>query len=189
MNYCPACGQKVEETSRFCSNCGQKLSNMEIAGGEDSRQSEKESNRTRTVEIERAEPTYYSDAAGIRITSTRVIIPGRTSSEGPSTYSMANITSVKTVKRGPSLGVVIVMAIIGACFIAAQYGFEMDNEILTVVGIVFIVVGLALAILLKPTYYLQIVSASGEIDALESKSKESIDRVVTAINEALIKRG
>jgi len=118
-----------------------------------------------------------------------VIIPGRTSSEGPSTYSMANITSVKTVKRGPNLGAAIVIAIIGGCFIWARYGFEMDNEILTIVGIVFIVIGLVLAILLKPTYYLQIVSASGEIDALESKNKDSIDHVVTAINEALIKRG
>jgi len=189
MNYCPACGQKAGEGTKFCSNCGQQLSDVETAQREENKNPDKEHSRSSTIEIERAEPTYYSDGEGVRITSTRLIIPGKTGDEGPSTYAMANITSVKTIKRGPNRGAGIFIAILGACFIAARVGFEMDTEVLTIIGIILVVLGLALAILLKPTYHLQIASASGETDALESKSKESIDHVVTAISEALIKRG
>jgi uncharacterized membrane protein YvbJ len=36
MNYCSACGQKVEEAMKFCSNCGQKLVDLgKEPGGEE----------------------------------------------------------------------------------------------------------------------------------------------------------
>jgi len=99
MNYCPTCGQKVEEAMKFCYNCGQALGKEP---GETGKKAKDKDLKPRTLVIERAEPTYYSDGSGVRITPTRLIIPGKTTNEGPSTYAMANITSVKTDRRDPN---------------------------------------------------------------------------------------
>jgi hypothetical protein len=188
MKYCPECGQKTEESMKFCSNCGHKLTEtvQELVG--EKKQAENKESRSSTLIIDRAEPTFYSDDKGVRITSTRLIIPGKTANEGPATYAMANITSVKTEKIDPNRQGGIITAIIGVILIVA--GIYLKTSILTVGGVVLLVIGLAWAILVKPTYHLKIASASGETDALPpEKDKEYIDRIVMAINEALIKRG
>ncbi|MFQ5927976.1 MAG: DUF6232 family protein [Terriglobia bacterium] len=41
----------------------------------------------------------------------------------------------------------------------------------------------------RPTHHLRIASASGESSALSSENKNRIDRVIQAINEAIIQRG
>jgi hypothetical protein len=56
-------------------------------------------------------------------------------------------------------------------------------------GIIVLLIGIIAAILPKTTYHLKISSASGEIDALDSMSEKYVSRIVTAFNEALIKRG
>lgn len=193
MNYCPICGQKLEESMKFCSNCGQKL----IDTGKDSVEKEKKADsresRSSTLIIERAEPVYYSDDKGIRITPTRLVMPGKTVKEGPSTYTMANITSVKTVKEEPNRWGGIILALIGIILIIVGTGIVKTDSDLTsyyiVGGAVILCIGIAWAGLVKPIYHIRIFSASGESDALKSKEKTYIARIVTAINEAIIKRG
>ena len=187
MNYCPACGQKLEESMKFCSNCGQKIIEPGTRPTIEVKPEEINEPRTGTVIIERAEPTYYSDDKGVRITATRLIMPGKTPQEGPTTYSMANITSVKTVKEEPNRLAGVFIAVLG--IIAIVVGIYSDYNEVTIGGVVALLIGLAAAILVKPVYHLKIASASGEMDALNRKEKDYIDRIVTAINEALIKRG
>lgn len=187
MNYCPTCGQKVDTSMKFCPNCGQKLAEPGMKQVEDITTEEDKKSRTSTEIIERAEPTYYSDGQGVRITSTRLIMPGKTPQEGPTTYSMANITSVKTVKEERNRWIGIFFMALGA--IAIIVGINWDYNSAIIGGAVVLIVGLAVAILVKPTYSLTITSASGEVEPLIRKKKEYIDRIVNAINEALIKRG
>jgi endogenous inhibitor of DNA gyrase (YacG/DUF329 family) len=187
MNYCPTCGHKVEETMKFCSNCGEKLVDNEKRI-EKEKQVESKETKSSTLIIERAEPTFYSDEKGVRITSTRLIIPGKKVNDGPSTYVMANITSVKTEKQEPNRLGGILVAVLGIIFIIV--GIALHTVSVSIIGAVILVLGLALAILVKPTYHLKIASASGETDALPpQKDKQYIDRIIMAINEALIKRG
>jgi len=188
MNYCPACGQKIEEAMKFCSNCGQKLVDVGKEPGEKEKQVESRDLRSSTLVIEGAEPTYYSDEKGVRITPTRLIIPGKTRNEGPSTYAMANITSVKTEKREPNRWGGIMTALIGLILIVVGASFNSAGVILF--GVVLLGAGIAWAVLLKPTYHLRVSSASGETEPLNPlKDKQYVGRVVTALNEALIKRG
>lgn len=51
--------------------------------------------------------------------------------------------------------------------------------------------GIVWAILVKPTYQIRVASALGEDVVLPkaTRDKKYVDRVVNAINEALIKRG
>jgi len=188
MNYCSACGQKVEEAMKFCSNCGQKLVDLGKEPGEEEKKAEGKDLKSSTLVIERAEPTYYSDEKGVRITPTRLITPGKSRNEGPSTYAMTNITSVKTEKRDPNRWGGIITAIIGLILIAIGSQLR-DGTALILFGVVLLGAGIAWTVLLKPTYHLRVSSASGETEPLSSKDKQYIDHVVTALNEALIKRG
>jgi len=69
---------------KFCPECGQRL----IAEEKEPRKEEPKDVRSPTITIERAEPIYYSDEKGVRISPTRLII-------GSKTYAMANITSIE----------------------------------------------------------------------------------------------
>lgn len=58
-----------------------------------------------------------------------------------------------------------------------------------IVGALMLVAGLVIAALSKPSYIVRLGSASGEADALISKDREYIQKIVNALNEAIIKRG
>jgi hypothetical protein len=149
------------------------------------------------------ETIYYQDES-IIITNARAVL-------GSKTYAMANITSV-------SMGVIpanrmpgIVLAAIGGlstlcCGCSAlaplsTLGYSNNGDssgiignavfagIGAIIGLLFVAGGIALAIMSKPTYVVKIGSASGEANALTSQNKSYIAGIVTAMNEAIIKRG
>ncbi len=176
MKYCPQCGKKLEENMKFCPECGQKL----VIEERELSQEKPKDVRTGTVTIEQADPTYYSDEKGVRITATRLIIESKT-------YAMANITSINT-KRVPAnrtLGIII--ASIGFVILAIGAGFSSQTG--TLVGVLVLIIGLIAVFTAKPTYHLKITSASGEETPLTSKDENYINQVAVAVNEALIKRG
>lgn len=185
MQYCSNCGSKTQEGMNFCPSCGQKLT----AGQKDTTQEKPKDTRSSTLIVDRAEPTYYSDNKGVRITPTRLIIPGKARNEGQSTYAMANITSIKTTKSYDYLWLGLVTIVIGVLLIAFNSQLLADS----IYGVIILSAGIALTLFLffKPNYHLNVSSASGEIDkdVLPKKDKQYVERVVTAINEALIKRG
>ncbi len=189
MSFCPACGQKNEETMKFCFKCGQKLVDVGGEPGEKEKQPDSRDTRSSTLVIERAEPTYYSDKTGVRITPTRFVAPGKTRNEGPSTYAMANITSIKTEKRDPNRLGGIIIALFGLVLIFVGSNSQ-DSGIVILLGVATILTGVAWAVLLKPTYFLKVSSASGETEPLApTKDRQYIESVASALNEALIKRG
>ena len=126
------------------------------------------------------EPSFYSDERGVRITPTRAIF-------GSTTFAMANITSVASktdsAKRTPG----IIIAVLGLIILAACTSFESTEGV--IVGAVVLGLGILIATIVKPTYYVKITSASGEAKPISSKDKQHIDSIVTALNEALIRRG
>lgn len=182
MKYCPQCGTKLEENMKFCPECGQRLT---MEKGEPS-QEKPEDVRTGTVTIERADPTYYSDEKGVRVTATRLIIPKTT---GSITYAMANITSISIKPVYPTLPLGIFLGVSGLGILS--YGIAMNYEewasTVPLVGVVLLIIGIILAV--RREYHLKVTSAAGEESPLTSKDRKYIDQVAVAINEALIKRG
>ena len=187
MPFCSSCGTKIQEDMKFCPECGRRF----VLEQKEATQEKPKDARSSTIVIERAEPTYYSDEKGVRITPTRLII-------GSSTYAMANISSIKTATGDPSRWAGIVMALFGLFFIGLGFvvmslggsvSVTVFAAIVFLMGIAVLGGGIAWAVLVKPTYHLRISSASGETDALMSKDKDYIAHVATALNEALIKRG
>jgi len=127
------------------------------------------------------EVTFYSDEGGVRVTNSRLII-------GPVTYAMLNVTSVSRAFTKPNrLGPILLLAIGGLVALANVSGhFEIG---LFMIGVVLAGLGALVWKLQKTKYHLRIASASGEANAITSVNADHIDKIVQAVNEAMIKRG
>jgi hypothetical protein len=128
-----------------------------------------------------SENTYYQDGA-VTVTNARAVLAGKT-------YAMANITSVSMAMRPANRGVGIAVALVGLAIAACSAAAGSDASVGILFGILALGAGIALAVMAKPSYIVRIGSASGEADGLVSKDKEHIQKIVNAMNEAIIKRG
>ena len=126
------------------------------------------------------ERTFYSDETGIRITGTRAIFKN-------TTYSMANISSIRTSETPAKRGGAIVALIRG--IIIFIIGISADVTALSIVGVIVALLGILWIWLAHGKHHIMITSVSGEISALESKDKEYVHKVAQALNEAIIHRG
>jgi hypothetical protein len=131
--------------------------------------------------IQQAETTYYNEN-GVLITNTRAVLGG-------TTYPLVNISSVgvgRQVPSGTTVLVLVILAIVGLmCGLSVA-----DYRIAGLVGAV--VFGL-LAVLAyrnqKPSYFVSIGSAGGEQRALFGRSKAEVEKIVAALNLAIVARG
>jgi hypothetical protein len=120
----------------------------------------------------------------IFISNKRVVI-------GATTYSMANITSVKIIKESPSTLPGVLIALFGAifgCYMAIMIGsdgflFGLVVPLVIIVG--GVILGIVVTAKTKSNYILRISSASGEVDAFTSKDQTQIRQIATAINQAM----
>lgn len=133
------------------------------------------------VSMPSEETVYFTDGR-VTITNARAII-------GEKTYAMINITSVSMGEIPPnkSLGIALILVgVLGAVCVS------MVGESWIGAGVwALIVVGGGIWALTvpKPKYVVRIGSASGEKNALVSPNREYIQKIVLALNEAIIKRG
>jgi hypothetical protein len=119
------------------------------------------------------EVVFYQDQH-VTVTQARFISQGKT-------YAMSNISSVSLFEIKRSRILEILMIIIGLFMLAAD-----DTRI---VGVLLIMIAIALFFLLKNSYSVRIQSTSGEADGLISKDGEYVNKIVSAVNEAIIFRG
>ncbi len=133
------------------------------------------------------EETIYSDR-GVSVTTARIMIRG-------TTYAVRNITSVEMIsvppiRRGPVA--LMVVGILGLLILGTMLSEDapvrvQDMLILAVVCAVTAGAGGWWAYMLKSDYYVVLSSASGEIRALTSKDPKYIERIIAAINEAIVR--
>ena len=146
-----------------------------------------------------SENTFYQDGS-VLITNTRAVL-------GAKTYAMANITSVsmKVIPADYTISIVVgliglfITACAGCVSLFGFAGLDLNSSssagplvlgvVIGLFGVCGIGAGIALAFLAKPTYAVRIGSASGEGNVLASKDRDYIQKIITAMNEAIIKRG
>lgn len=126
------------------------------------------------------EINFYSDENGVRVTSSRLII-------GQTTYAMLNITSVSCAVEPPSRVGPLFFLIFGALFFFV--GLSGTAHQMAVFGFFLLAIGGLWWKVQKTHYYLKVASASGEAKAVTSIDKQRVDRIVQAVNEAIIGRG
>ena len=121
----------------------------------------------------------------IQITDKRAVL-------GTKTYSMANITSVALAEDKPSLLLPIIFGTLGAFSLAASVCvLVLGDSVSTVLVLGLISAGLAALLYFAkggPKYIVRIGSASGEIDGLISRNRQQMERIVKAINDAIVAR-
>lgn len=124
-----------------------------------------------------SEEKVYLKQGDVTVTNTRVVISGKT-------YAMTNITSVTMGKQSASILPPFIAITVGV-IIAAIVGGTIGN----LIAVASIIGGIVLFITRKPNYVVRIGSASGEADALESQDQDNVQKIVNAVNEAIVNRG
>jgi len=121
------------------------------------------------------EKTFFNEG-GVTVTNSRFVVPGQT-------HATSGITSVSKWITKPSMKLPIILIVLG--IIPLFFG----SIFWIVVGIALIAAGVYLLIKNKPVYSVRLSSASGESNAIDSKDEDYIDKIVQAINDAIVTRG
>lgn len=118
-----------------------------------------------------AEQTFF-EYEDVKVTNARFI-------SGSQTYAMSNVTSVKAFEQKPKRLWGILLLIIGlAVAINAP-----------VIGIV-VAAGAAIYLFMQKTvYHVMLATSGGEVSALKTYQQEYLQKVVSALNEAIVHRG
>jgi multisubunit Na+/H+ antiporter MnhC subunit len=119
------------------------------------------------------EITFYKDM-NVTVTQSRYITHSKT-------YAMRNISSVHIFEIIKSKKLPVLMIIIGLLLL-----FSSD---LRIMGFIILLVGVALLLAIKNEFAVRISTNSGEANSIISKDKLYIQKIVNALNEAIIHRG
>lgn len=118
----------------------------------------------------------FLNEGGIQVTNARFITKGRT-------YAVNGITSVSLYEIRPPRGAII------ACLVISLGAFFQRSTNGAMVGLLFLVFAVIGWFANKPTYSVRLMTASGESDAFTAQDRGQVERVVHAINEAIVARG
>jgi hypothetical protein len=163
--FCVHCGSALSGEGTFCGACGKakSLTNGSSASTAAAPALEKE------VEL--------LNANGVVVTNTRFVTPEQT-------FSVRGITSVLASPAPPSRALGFTVIAFGAFFFLMSLS---SPGLGTAIGVVVLLGGLLLLGAAKGKGFVLILrSASGEVKALHSESREFVDQVAAAINRAII---
>lgn len=119
-----------------------------------------------------SDETVFFQYEGVRVTNTRFIVDGQT-------FAMNNITSVKAIEKKPNRVLPILMIALGGLV-------ALNGE---AGALVFSLIGAVWFALQKTVFHVMLHTAGGETSALKTYQREYVDRVVTALNNAIVHRG
>ena len=126
------------------------------------------------------ETTYYKDEK-VQITDIRAIF-------GSKTYSMSNVTSVSMYEMPAKRTTGIIIALVGLLISLCLFSIS-DSIGGGIFGILILIVGICLIFGAKEKYVVKIGIASGEVDGLVSHDSNYVQKIVEAMNQAIIQRG
>lgn len=118
------------------------------------------------------EKIFFKDD-NVAVTQARYIANSKT-------YAMRNISSVSLFVLKSNYTLETILVIIGAIVLISGT---------FIVGAIISVIGLLLIVFKKDEYSVRISTNSGETNSLISKDKDYIQKIVNALNEAIIHRG
>ena len=118
------------------------------------------------------EEKVFFESGDVKVTSARFITYGKT-------QALSGITSVSSHYVKPNRMWPIILGVVGAICLAFNW----------IVAILFIALAAYWWISQKTIYFVRLESASGTADALSSKDRDFIFKVVDALNDAIIHRG
>jgi hypothetical protein len=121
------------------------------------------------------EQTFLNEG-GMQVTNARFIAKGRT-------YPVNGITSVSLYEIKPRRGAVV------ACVVISLIAFFQSSNFGVMAGLLFLAFAIVGWFANPPTYSVRLMTASGESDAFTAKDRDQVQRIVQALNEAIVARG
>lgn len=118
-----------------------------------------------------AEQTFF-EYEDVKVTNARFV-------SGSQTYAMSNVTSVKAFEQKPTRFWGIVFLIIGLATTIST----------PVVGILIAAAAAIYLFMQKTVYHVMLTTSGGETSALKTHQREYLQKVVSALNEAIVHRG
>lgn len=126
-----------------------------------------------------SEDTIYSDQE-VSVSTSRVVVRG-------TTYALRNISSVKMTNTPAKTGCAIALIIFGLIWGFAILGSKGGVVGAIVIGGACVAGGIFWLRAAKADYHVTITSNAGEVKALTSKNKPYIEKIVDAVNEAIVR--
>lgn len=120
-----------------------------------------------------AEKDFYVDQL-VKVTQSRFIVGGKT-------YAMRNISSVSLYKIEKSRFIPIVLIVIGVLMLLGENTWFF--------GVFLAGLGVTWLWLLKDEYAVRISTNAGEVNSIQSVDQAYVQRIVDALNNALVHRG
>jgi len=114
--------------------------------------------------------------ADIKVTNARFIVDKQT-------YAINGVTSVMSASTAPNRNLSVIFGLIGLMIMFSGTAAG------AIVGLLLIGIAVWIWISQKATHTVVLRSSSGEAKALISKDADAVDRVVAALNDALVHRG
>jgi len=128
------------------------------------------------------EVVYYEDQS-VTVTSSRAIF-------GSKTYAMSNVTSVSLWQEPANRSIGCFVFVLGS-IVSLFFGIlgGSNNPFGWIMFVLTIVVSVAAANSQKPRFFVRVGSASAEANALWAHDRDYIQKIVNAVNTAIIERG
>jgi len=123
------------------------------------------------MENNQEEKTFFQDS-NVSVTQSRFVASGKT-------YAMRNISSVTKYKIPKNIKFPIILIIIGAISLAFS----------AILGGILILAGVLWLVLNKTKYSVRIQSNAGEADSLVSTDEAYVQKIINAVNDAMVHRG
>jgi hypothetical protein len=127
------------------------------------------------------EKTFFS-YDDVKVTSSRFISGGQT-------FAMSNITSVKAFEKKPYRTGGIIALLVGLSFVVKEVLLGVPSVESVIFGIAIAALAVLYLYKQKTIYHVMLATAGGETSALKTYQKEYLDRVVGALNQAIVYRG
>lgn len=133
-----------------------------------------------------AETTILEEGE-IKITNLRAIF-------GDKTYAVSNISAVEMQSKPPSLFPALI-GILGGVLVLIAIPSLLNNRTwdnnytALVIGLVLAIYSFLTVRAAKTQYIISFTSSSGEVKAFASPNEEQINRIVQALNDAIIQKG
>lgn len=173
--FCGECGSQVSDNSKFCRSCGRPTTGSASGSVPVTNPAPIQTSPVVAVAAapaRDAEMTFLQKE-GVRVTSTRFIVPGQT-------FAMAGVTSVRSVKVEPDRKWPSLLVVFGLLFLMLS--------ITRFLGVIFLIGGVVWLALQKPSFAVGLSSASGEAHAITNEDEGYISSIVNALNEAIVYR-
>ena len=118
------------------------------------------------------EEKNFFEYEDVKVTNSRFIVASQT-------FAMSNITSVKASKEVPNRFWPITLIVLGVLLLI---GSPIPGLVVAGIGVVWLVMQ-------KTMFHVMLTTAGGETSALSSKQRNYIEKVVQALNDAIVARG